>query len=198
MSEQQHECLACCALDRRQMYSKTEESSITTALMGLAAAVQVDLSTELEVFLNAKTVVIVPFFCFLLDPTTFCSAWPRAQKKSPHTRPKSSYNPFQHIHTCSTHPRSSSTPFSDHFLSPAPAPSFLSPCTFLTAACTLGSLGSTPGRPAMAWLASTAGVLLLGGSTTSCCTAARTRGDHRHAHKHVGDVDKELLLACTA
>lgn len=48
------------------MYSKTEESSITTALMGLAAAVQVDLSIELEVFLNAKTVVIVqkPFFAF--------------------------------------------------------------------------------------------------------------------------------------
>lgn len=58
-----------------------------------------------------------------------------------------------------------------HFLSP---PSFLSPLTFLSASCTLGSLGSTPGRPAMAWLASTAGVLL--GSITSCKPATGAAG----------------------
>lgn len=63
--------------------------------------------------------------------------------------------------------------------SPSFLPSSLSPCTFLRAACTLGSLGSTPGSPAMAALASGAAAA---GSTTSC-------GQHsQHKTRHMRHV----------
>lgn len=77
----------------------------------------------------------------------------------------------------------------------------LSPCTFLNAACTLGSFGSTPGRPAMAALASGAGAA--GGSTTSY-KAGRihkvspvSKHMSREQHKHNRQVQLLHCGSCT-